>query len=288
MIQTNSILFRRSVIFVAFGASRQGFAGSWYFLNRSFSDIANIDAMINLDMLGGGSDTFMAYTASNQDLNKLMDRISTELQPVLPKVIAEEPYPSDHRSFYSKQIPSVFFTTGRYVEHDTYRDTPSILEYQDMEAELEYIYNFSRNICNIPAAPAFTRNEVEDAKEDNRVYAFYDCDVSPSFMGRYDPRWFLQSWVYKYMKYPQEALDNGIQGRVVVYFEVNKKGKVGNVKVVKGCDPLLDAEAVKVVEASPDWKPARLAGKKVNSSMEIGIEFRLEKKGTKRGIKLKK
>jgi len=61
MVQTNAILFRRSVIFVAFGASTETFAGSWYFLNRSFSDTDNIDAMINLDMLGTGYKGFYAY-----------------------------------------------------------------------------------------------------------------------------------------------------------------------------------------------------------------------------------
>jgi Zn-dependent M28 family amino/carboxypeptidase len=52
MVKTNSMLFRRSVLFVAFGASAQTYAGAWYFLNSSFKDAANIDAMVNLDMLG--------------------------------------------------------------------------------------------------------------------------------------------------------------------------------------------------------------------------------------------
>ena len=287
-IQTNRILFRRSVIFVAFGASRQGFAGSWYFLNKSFSDIENVDAMINLDMVGGGSEGFTAYTASNQDLNRLVDHVSESLHPVLPAKVAAEAYPSDHRSFYSKNIPSIWFTTGRFVEHDTYRDVAASLDYEDMEAELEYIYDFTRVLSNVPKAPSFINEVPEEEKEDKNVYAFFECDVNPSFMGHYDPRWFLQNWVYKYMRYPQEAVEEGIQGKVTVYFEVDKKGKVGQVKVLKSVDPLLDAEAIRVVEASPDWKPARLGGRKVASSMELVIEFRLQERGTKRGIKLKR
>ena len=61
MVQTNSILFRRSVIFVAFGASTETFAGSWYFLNRSFKGADSIDGMINLDMLGTAYNGFYAY-----------------------------------------------------------------------------------------------------------------------------------------------------------------------------------------------------------------------------------
>ena len=99
MIQTNSILFRRSILFVAFGSSNETFAGSWYFLNRSFKDAALIDAMINLDMLGTGYNGFYAYTSSNADLNALLRTQTGELQPILPELTAQEPYPSDHRAF---------------------------------------------------------------------------------------------------------------------------------------------------------------------------------------------
>ena len=79
----------------------------------------------------------------------------------------------------------------------------------------------------------------------------------------------------------------GIQGRVVVDFIIDKDGKVTDVRVVKGVSPELDAEAVKVVSASPKWKPGRLAGDKVRVSMNIPVEFRLEKKGGKSGFGIK-
>ena len=114
MVQTNSIMFRRSVLFVAYGASNAQFAGSWYFLNRSFPKKGKIDAMINLDMVGTGYNGFYAYTASNSDLNNIITSLSGELQPVLPELTAAEIYPSDHRTFYAHEIPAVTFTTGRY------------------------------------------------------------------------------------------------------------------------------------------------------------------------------
>ena len=63
---------------------------------------------------------------------------------------------------------------------------------------------------------------------------------------------------------------------IAVHALEDKKAK--DVKVLKGVDPLLDDEAVKVISASPDWKPARLQGKKVRSEMSIYVEFKLEKK----------
>lgn len=284
MVNTNSILFRRSVIFVAFGASAQSFAGSWYFLNRSFKDVSNIDAMINLDMLGTGNEGFYAYTSSNPDMNMILSQVSSQLQPVQPEIVSEEPYASDHRTFYSKEIPSVFFTTGRYAEHNTVRDVPGIIDYDSMEKQLEYIYNFTRYISNVDNPPLFRQDQVELKKNSNRLYTFDECDRKPTFMGNPDLKMFLVKWVYQYLKYPKEALDNGIQGRVIVGFTIGKNGKVTDVEVIRGVDPALDAEAVKVVAASPDWKPGQVNGAKVNTAMSVAIDFRLQKKA-KFGIK---
>ena len=154
-VAANAFLFRRSVIFIAFGASEESYAGAWYFLNRAFADVGNIDAMINLDMLGLEASAFEAYTASNEDMNQILALAREQLQPVLPRVTAEEAYPSDHRAFYSAEIPSVAFSTGKYAEHDTDRDLVSILDFGSMERELEYLFNFSLTLANTEVAPAF-------------------------------------------------------------------------------------------------------------------------------------
>lgn len=74
---------------------------------------------------------------------------------------------------------------------------------------------------------------------------------------------------------------DGIQGRVLVEFVIEKDGKVSDVKVLKSVSEELDAEAVKVVAASPKWKPGKVKGEKVRCRMSIPVEFRLEKKGRK-------
>ena len=92
-LSTNRVLLRRSVLLVAFGASEETLAGSWYFLNRSFSDVDRIDAMINLDMLGTGSRGFYAYTSSNEDLDRGIRALQGELLPVQAQLTTEEPAP---------------------------------------------------------------------------------------------------------------------------------------------------------------------------------------------------
>lgn len=279
MLSTNKVLLKRSVIFAAFGASSQMFAGSWYMLNRSFTDVDKIDAMINLDMVGTGSGGFYAYTASNEDLNAVLTSLAGTLQPVHPRLVSLEPVGSDHRSFYDKEIPAVLFTTGMYPEYNTEKDSESIIEYDDMEREMEYIYNFTLKLAN-GARPEFRRDE--DSKRrilpDRDVVPYYDCDFRPTFLGSNDPAVFLKRWVYVYLKYPKEAVNEGIQGKVQVDFIINEKGKVTDVTVRKGVDPLLDEEAVRIISASPDWKPGRINGEKVKCAMSVYVEFKLEKK----------
>ena len=101
----------------------------------------------------------------------------------------------------------------------------------------------------------------------------------PTFLNSTDPDKFLREWVYKYLKYPEAALREGIQGRVMVDFIIEKDGKLTNARVTKGVSEEIDAEALKVVMASPKWKPGRVNGDKVRTSMSIPVEFRLEKKG---------
>lgn len=73
--------------------------------------------------------------------------------------------------------------------------------------------------------------------------------------------------------YPTIAQENGIQGRVYVNFVVGKTGEISNIKVVRGVDPALDAEAIRVVKSMPNWEPGEQRGKPVNVSFMLPINF---------------
>lgn len=277
-------LIRRSILFVGFGGSCETFAGSWYFLNRTFEkDASAIDAMVNLDMLGMGNNGFYAYTASNGDLNTIVQSLQGELLPVQAQLVSQEPYPGDHIVFYGSEIPSVLFTTGRYPEHGTGRDTFDIIDFEGMEKELEYIYSYVVHLAN-GQAPQFRNVTVKKADLDNGVYAYSDVETKPMFLNSPDPRTFMERWVYQYLKYPKYAMDNGIQGRVLVDFIINEKGEVQDVKVSRGVHSVLDDEAVRVISASPKWKPGRHRGKKCKVALTVAVEFQLTKEKGKFGI----
>lgn len=278
MLQTNSKLLRRSVLLVGFGSSTQTYAGAWYFLNRSFKDVSNIDAMIDLDMLGTGSKGFYSFTVSNPDMDQYVKKLASTLQPIYPEMTSAQPYPSDNVAFYDAMIPSIMFTTGKYSEHNSEKDTEGIIQYDYMEKELEYIYNYSVSLINGPKPIFNVEQELKKRSADDKVVPYYDCDRPPTFLGSSDPKVFMEKWVYKYLKYPPEAVQEGIQGKVLVGFIIDEKGKVTEVKVLKGVDPLLDEEALKVIKASPDWKPGYVLGNKVKAELSMYVEFRLKKK----------
>ncbi|MBQ6208332.1 MAG: M56 family metallopeptidase [Prevotella sp.] len=95
----------------------------------------------------------------------------------------------------------------------------------------------------------------------------------PSFPGGNEE---LMKFLQTTVKYPEEATDKGIQGRVLVQFIVKSDGTVSDAKVVREVHPLLDAEALRVVKSMPKWKPGMQSGKAVNVKYVIPVTFRLQ------------
>ena len=103
---------------------------------------------------------------------------------------------------------------------------------------------------------------------------FIAVEEMPSFPGGHDA---LSEWISSNMKYPAEALKNNISGQVSVGFTVTWQGKVKDVRVAKPGNPLLDAEAVRVISSMPEWNPGKQGGKPVSVSMNVPINFSNEK-----------
>lgn len=98
-------------------------------------------------------------------------------------------------------------------------------------------------------------------------------DEMPDFPGGMKE---CMEFLSKNIKYPSQALENGVQGRVIVQFVVTKEGYIADAKVVRSIDPFLDAEALRVVNAMPQWNPGRQKGKAVNVKYTIPVKFRLQ------------
>ena len=86
----------------------------------------------------------------------------------------------------------------------------------------------------------------------------------------------LMEWLSNNVKYPVVAQENGVQGRVVVSFVVERDGSITDVKVVRGVDPSLDKEASRVVRAMPRWIPGKQNGSAVCVKYNVPVAFRLQ------------
>jgi len=114
---------------------------------------------------------------------------------------------------------------------------------------------------------------VVEEKKPEPEKIFTAVEESPQFPGG-DAE--LYKWLSKNIRYPEMAAQNNIQGRVTVQFVVEKDGSVGEVKVVRGKDPDLDKEAVRVVKSLPKFIPGKMNGQSVRVWYTLPIMFKLQ------------
>lgn len=114
---------------------------------------------------------------------------------------------------------------------------------------------------------------VEEKHEPVKEEIFTAVEQMPQFPGGEAE---LLKYIANHIKYPTMAAENNIQGRVVVKFVVTKTGQVGDVVVVRGKDPDLDKEAVRVVKTLPDFIPGKMNGQAVSVWYTLPINFKLQ------------
>lgn len=115
------------------------------------------------------------------------------------------------------------------------------------------------------AAPEPPKHE----KEQDKIFEV--VEQQPQFPGG-----SVNGWLADHIKYPVVAAENGISGRVVVQFVVERDGSVSQVRVVRGVDPSLDKEAQRVISSMPKWIPGKQNGQAVRSRFTVPVTFRLQ------------
>jgi protein TonB len=106
------------------------------------------------------------------------------------------------------------------------------------------------------------------SQSDTTVYTY--VEEMPRFPGGEDA---LNNYLSKNIKYPSKALDNNIEGRVMVEFTVRTNGQIDDVKVLRGIGYGCDEEALRVVKSMPVWSPGKQNGKPVNVVYRVPIKF---------------
>ena len=118
----------------------------------------------------------------------------------------------------------------------------------------------------------FSQMMLEEEEEEEEI--FFIVEDMPDFQGGGQDG--FRKYIAENLRYPQIAAENGIQGRVFVQFVVNTDGSVTNAEVVRGVDPSLDREALRVVMSSPKWTPGRQRGQSVRVAFTFPINFVLQ------------
>jgi protein TonB len=143
------------------------------------------------------------------------------------------------------------------VSNDTKIETPDLLFSDDASAFDDFEFEVEEVVENI----------VEEE-------IFVTAEEMPTFQGGDLSK--FRNWVQSNVKYPQIALENGIQGNVVIKFVVEKDGKLSNIQVLQSPDKTLADAAVQVLQKSPKWKPGKQRNKPVRVTYTLPVSFKIQ------------
>lgn len=143
------------------------------------------------------------------------------------------------------------------VSNDTKIETPDLLFSDDASAFEDFEFEVEEVVENI----------VEEE-------IFVTAEEMPTFQGGDLSK--FRNWVQSNVKYPQIALENGIQGNVVIKFVVEKDGKLSNIQVLQTPDKTLADAAVQVLQKSPKWKPGKQRNKPVRVTYTLPVSFKIQ------------
>ena len=160
---------------------------------------------------------------------------------------------------------------GKYFYDDEIVNVPT-----GMEARIVGIYKFQEEYKTVPVIQFYEKTTpvITDEAETIENNKSYDVvEQMPSYPGGNGA---LMQYLSSHIKYPVIAEENGIQGRVICTFVVERDGSITDVRIAKSVDPSLDKEAVRVVSSMPKWIPGKQDGKPVRVEYTFPVTFRLQ------------
>ena len=153
------------------------------------------------------------------------------------------------------------------VEDDTELPEEEVETAEEMNQAITTVVGTGSPSAVVATGPVGPVVEVDD---DDRIYEM--VEENAQFPGGDQA---CYEWLSKNIKYPSICQEQGVQGRVVLNFVVNKDGTITDVKVLRSPDPNLSKEAERVVKMMPKWKPARQGNKSVRARFTLPVMFRL-------------
>ena len=201
--------------------------------------------------------TYLAFNYTTDDVSKSTleeNQVAEEVEEVMITEPLETPPPPP------VEVPEIAFSDQIDIVDDD-------IEVEDIIIESEDDEDFEITIMD------YAEEVIEEEVVEEEAIPFQLVEEKPSFQGG-DANQFSK-WVNQRLVYPEIAKENGVQGRVTLQFTVEKDGSITKVKVLRGVDPSLDKEAVRVVSSSPKWKPGKQRDRAVPVTYTFPVIFQL-------------
>ena len=203
------------------------------------------------------------------ELTKLAEKKEVKVEKKAPVKVEEQ-------KVVEKVKSSVKFTPPVIKKDDEVKPEEELKSQEDLNKTNTAIGSFDVKGNDETGGEVLKAKEViaqpEPPKEEE-TKVFDVVEVMPTFPGGQQA---LFEWLSKNIKYPVVAEENGVQGRVIVTFVVERNGSITDVQVAKSVDPSLDKEAVRVVKAMPHWIPGKQNGSAVRVKFTVPVTFRLQ------------
>ncbi len=211
-----------------------------------------------------------------------------KMQALELETVSDEPEPEEEEPEQQKfeqeipQVPEEVLATVQVTQIAIVDADQVKNEVMDMETQKED--NTARGVVNQEGADDVDKfkavveqvqvvEPVPEVKKDEPEKIFVAVEQPAEFPGGQAA---MMKWLSNNIRYPESAQQNGISGRVVVKFVVEKDGSIGSPTIVKGVDRDLDQEALRVVKRMPKWQPGKNNGQPVRSYFNLPVTFRLQ------------
>ena len=217
------------------------------------------------------------YQAKHQAQTQVTELTALQEQKKEAKVERKEIVKQEKVEQVVEKVKSSIKFTAPVIKKDDEVRPEDEMKSQDEIMNSKVAVGFANVVGNdesgevLKAKEVLVTEPVKPKEEENKVFDV--VEQMPSFPGGMAA---LMAYLQKSIKYPPVAEENGIQGRVVCTFVVERDGSVTDVKVAKSVDPSLDKEAVRVVSAMPKWIPGKQNGQSVRVKYTLPVTFRLQ------------
>jgi aminopeptidase YwaD len=176
---------KRSLLFIAFSGEEMGLLGAKYYVENSYIDHNQVNAMINLDMVGRLKETSVLQVGGAGTAAEMRQMLESHNDTTILKLaLSDEGYgPSDHSAFYGKNIPVLFVSTGAHLDYHTPFDTKERINYEGMIKISDYLYAVAGTLANSNDRLTFAEAGPKDGGSRGMRRKGVTLGIMPDFAG---------------------------------------------------------------------------------------------------------